>query len=85
VSQGAAEDHIELPPRALVVLIGAAGSGKSAFAARHLPAESVIASDRLRADLGRDEADQDVNDAVFERLQQIVAERLRSARRSAPP
>jgi predicted kinase len=79
VSQGPAEDHIELPASALVVLIGAAGSGKSAFAARHLPAESVIASDRLRAELGRDEADQDVNDAVFERLQEILAERLRSA------
>ena len=79
MSEGAAEDRIELPPTALVVLIGAAGSGKSAFAARHLPAESVIASDRLRAQLGQDEADQDVNEAVFDRLQQTVEARLRSA------
>lgn len=79
MSEGAAENRIELPPTALVVLVGASGSGKSTFAARHLPAESVIASDRLRAQLGRDEADQDVNEAVFERLKQTVEERLRSA------
>jgi predicted kinase len=83
VSEGGAQDRIELPPTALVVLIGAAGSGKSAFAARHMPAESVIASDRLRAELGRDEADQDVNDAVFDRLKQTVEARLRSAQLTA--
>jgi protein phosphatase len=79
VNGGKAENRIELPPSALVLLIGAAGSGKSAFAARHLPTESVIASDRLRAQLGRDEADQDVNEAVFDRLKQTVETRLRSA------
>ncbi len=71
-------DRIELPPAALVVLIGAAGSGKSAFAARHLPPESVISSDQLRALMGRDAADQDVNPAVFERLQHMVDDRLRA-------
>jgi len=79
MNSDAPEDWIELPSAALVVLIGAAGSGKSAFAARHLPPESVISSDQLRAMMGRDEADQDVNDAVFERLQHAVDDRLRAA------
>jgi predicted kinase len=79
MSADAAEGLIELPPAALVVLIGAAGSGKSAFAARHLPPHSVISSDTLRAALGTDEANQAVNEAVFERLRSAVDERLRAA------
>jgi len=71
--------RIELPPAALVVLIGAAGSGKSAFAARHLPPEAVISSDQLRARLGKDEADQNVNEVVFERLLHAVDDRLGAA------
>jgi predicted kinase len=79
MSPDAAEEWIELPPAALVVLIGAAGSGKSAFAARHLPPHSVISSDALRAELGTDERDQAVNDVVFDRLRSAVDERLRAA------
>jgi protein phosphatase len=78
MNRHAAIDQIEVPPAALVMLIGAAGSGKSAFAARHLPADSVVSSDQLRARIGRDEADQEVNDAVFERLRQTVEDRLAS-------
>ncbi|TMD67463.1 MAG: phosphatase, partial [Chloroflexi bacterium] len=55
------------------------GSGKSAFASRHLPAEAIISSDQLRARMGRDEADQDVNDAVFEDLRRRVDDRLGAA------
>jgi protein phosphatase len=79
MSPDASEEWIGLPPAALVVLIGAAGSGKSAFAARHLPPHSVISSDGLRAQLGTDERDQAVNDAVFDRLRSTVDERLRAA------
>jgi protein phosphatase len=79
MSTDAADGWIELPPAALVVLIGAAGSGKSAFAARHLPSNSVISSDALRAELGTGERDQAVNDAVFDRLRSAVDERLRAA------
>jgi predicted kinase len=78
VSAGTTDERIELLASALVVLIGAAGSGKSAFAASHLPPDAVLASDQLRARLGRSEADQDVNDAVFEQLQGGVADRLGS-------
>ena len=79
MNAGEADDRIELPTAGLVVLIGAAGSGKSAFATRHLPPESVISSDQLRALLGKDEADQRVNEAVFGRLRRAVDDRLRAA------
>ena len=79
MNASASDNPIELPASALVMLIGAAGSGKSAFASRHLPAEAIISSDQLRARMGRDEADQDVNDAVFEDLRRRVDDRLGGA------
>ncbi len=60
---------------AVVLLIGAAGSGKSTFATRHFPAEAVISSDRHRGLIAGDELDQGVNDAVFERMHEVVEER----------
>ena len=70
---------IRIPAGALVLLIGAAGSGKTSFAARHFPNEVVVSSDRLRAQLGRSEADQRITTTVFERLHEIVDSRLRRA------
>jgi protein phosphatase len=67
---------IELPRDALVVLIGAAGSGKSTFAARHFDEASIISSDRLRGLIGRNEADQRRNEAVFAQLRGWVDRRL---------
>lgn len=67
-----------VPAGALVLLIGASGSGKSTFAARHFDTGAVISSDRLRAQLGSDESDQGVNEAVFERVDAWVAQRLQS-------
>ncbi len=67
---------IGLPTDALILLIGAAGSGKSAFARRHFPDEAVVSSDRFRGLLAGDEADQRVTDAAFELLHQAVGYRL---------
>jgi len=39
---------IRIPDSALVLLIGASGSGKSTFAARHFGADAVVSSDQLR-------------------------------------
>ena len=44
-----------IPDPALVVLIGASGSGKSAWAAAHYRATEVVSSDRLRAVVGSGE------------------------------
>jgi predicted kinase len=80
MTDDSAADWIDLPPAALVVLIGAAGSGKSSFAARHLPPDAIISSDALRAVIGSDASDRGVNDAIFERMRSTIADRLRAAR-----
>ena len=67
---------ISVPADALVLLIGAAGSGKSTFARRHFPDEAVVSSDRFRGLLAGDEADQRVTDAAFELLHMAVEHRL---------
>ena len=72
----AAQRTISLPADALVLLIGAAGSGKSTFARQHFPDEAVVSSDRFRELLAGDEADQRVTDAAFELLHQAIRQRL---------
>jgi protein phosphatase len=63
---------IAIPSGALVVLIGAAASGKSTFAARQFVADSVVSSDRLRAELTGATPD----DIVFAELHRWVQARL---------
>jgi alkanesulfonate monooxygenase SsuD/methylene tetrahydromethanopterin reductase-like flavin-dependent oxidoreductase (luciferase family)/predicted kinase len=66
-----------IPDPALVVLVGAACSGKSTWAAQHyLPAE-IVSSDRLRAVVGSGEHDLDASDEAFSLLDHIVAARTR--------
>jgi protein phosphatase len=72
----ATAERIEVPATALVLLIGAAGSGKSTFAARHFESGDVVSSDQLRARIGDSESDQRVNEDVFERLHALVQDRL---------
>lgn len=67
---------MHVPSAALVVLIGASGSGKSTFASRHFAAEAVVSSDRLRGELRGDEADQQATDAAFARLFEWLEARL---------
>jgi len=67
---------LEIPDPCLVVLVGAAGSGKTTFAARHFRPSEVLSSDGYRARIGRDEADQSVTRAAFGRLHRDLAQRL---------
>jgi protein phosphatase len=67
---------IRIPNAALVLLIGASGSGKSTFAARHFDSDAVVSSDRLRAVVAGDEGDQQATDAAFDRLRAWVDARL---------
>src|SRR5690348_1629031 len=48
VSPGEPGTAMALPDPALVVLVGASGSGKSAWAAEHYRPDEVVSSDRLR-------------------------------------
>lgn len=67
---------INLPPAALVLLIGASGSGKSTFASGHFAADALVSSDQLRGVLAGDEADQQATEAAFGRLHQWLDARL---------
>lgn len=65
------------PGPALVVLVGAAGAGKSTWAAARYRASEVVSSDALRAAVGSGPYDLDASEDAFALLDQIVAARLR--------
>ncbi len=67
---------ISIPTPSLVVLIGASGSGKSTFAARHFAATEVVSSDRCRGLVCDSETDQSVHRQAFEVVHAIVRARL---------
>ncbi len=67
---------MSLPDPALVVLVGASGSGKSTWAAQRYRAEEVISSDSLRGVVGSGPHDLDASADAFALLESIVAARL---------
>jgi len=69
-----------LPNPSLVALVGAAGSGKSTFAARWFAADVVLSSDAYRAILTGDESDQAATRTAFSILHREVARRLAAGR-----
>jgi len=68
---------VEVPDPALVLLVGAAGSGKSTWAAARYRDAEVVSSDALRAVVGSGTADLDASEDAFRLLDQIVAGRAR--------
>ena len=72
--------RIELPEYCLVVLVGASGSGKSTFAARHFAPTEVISSDTCRALVSDDANDQSATRDAFELLEFIARKRLAARR-----
>jgi F420-dependent oxidoreductase-like protein len=69
-------DAIVLPSPCVVVLVGPSGSGKTTWADRHLGADRVISSDRLRALVGGGEDDLAATADAFELLDLAVERRI---------
>ncbi len=67
---------ISLPDPCLVVLIGAAGSGKSTFSARHFPTGAVLSSDAFRERVAGDPGDQRATGPAFAALHRALGRRL---------
>ena len=72
--------EIEIDDPSLVVLVGAAGAGKSTFAARHFAADETLSSDRFRAIVSGDEANQAATKAAFTLLHRTLTTRLAERR-----
>nr|WP_037871116.1 polynucleotide kinase-phosphatase [Streptomyces sp. SPB074] len=69
-----------MPDLSLVVLVGATGSGKSTFAARHFKPTEVLSSDFCRGLVADDENDQGASGDAFDVLRYIAGKRLAAGR-----
>jgi protein phosphatase len=68
--------EIAIADPSLVVLVGAAGAGKSTFAARHFGPDEILSSDRFRALVSGEEANQAATKAAFVVLHRVLEQRL---------
>ncbi|GAA2711145.1 MULTISPECIES: polynucleotide kinase-phosphatase [Streptomyces] len=71
---------LAVPDLSLVVLVGATGSGKSTFAARHFKPTETVSSDFCRGLVSDDENDQSASKDAFDVLHYIVGKRLAAGR-----
>jgi len=72
--------RIEIRDPSLVVLVGAAGSGKSTFAARWFAPSEILSSDAFREILTGDAADQRATKTAFSIIHREVTKRLAAGR-----
>jgi predicted kinase len=72
--------RLRLVDPSLVVLVGAAGAGKTTLAARLFPPDSVLSSDAFRRIVSGDEADQSATRAAFSILHRELSRRLAAGR-----
>ncbi|MFF0742252.1 polynucleotide kinase-phosphatase [Streptomyces sp. NPDC004111] len=71
---------LAVPDLSLVVLVGATGSGKSTFAARHFKPTEILSSDFCRGLVADDENDQSASRDAFDVLHYIAGKRLEAGR-----
>jgi len=71
---------ITIPEYALVLLVGASGTGKSSFAARQFAPTEVVSSDRARGWVADDESDQAATGDAFDIVNAIIEKRLKNRR-----
>lgn len=69
-------DAREVPPDALVLLVGVAGSGKSTLAARVFSPDQVLSSDAYRAAVSGDPTHQSATTQAFRRLHATLERRM---------
>jgi predicted kinase len=67
---------ILVPDPSLVLLIGAAGAGKTTFAARHFAPDEILSSDAYRALVSGDEGNQAASRVAFRILHRELERRL---------
>jgi protein phosphatase len=72
--------RIAVPDLSLVVLIGASGSGKSTFAAKHFLPTEIVSSDVCRGLVSDDQNDMAATAAAFDVLHLIASKRLEAGR-----
>jgi polynucleotide kinase-phosphatase len=72
--------ELTIPDLSLVVLIGASGSGKSTFAAKHFTPTQVLSSDYFRGLVADDENDQSASGDAFDVLHYVAGKRLAAGR-----
>jgi protein phosphatase len=71
---------IQIPEFALVLLVGASGTGKSTFAAKHFKPTEVVSSDRARGWVADDENDQAATPDAFDLVHAVIEKRLKNRR-----
>ena len=72
--------RLTIPDFCLVCLVGATGSGKSSFAAKHFAATEVVSSDACRGIVSDDETSLEATGPAFELLRFIAEKRLAGRR-----
>ena len=72
--------NLDIPKLSLVLLVGASGSGKSTFAAKHFLPTEIVSSDTCRGIVADDENDLAATPDAFALVDFIVATRLRAGR-----
>lgn len=70
--------NLNIPENALIVLMGASGSGKSTFARKHFFHSEILSSDHFRLLTSNSESNQEVNRDAFDILYYILEKRLQN-------